>query len=118
MKGKRWSSLKRCAVALLAPICVAGFVATGHAGTTTGQISTIAIVAGAGGAPGSLDFRVFLVGNPVICNGNYFAYVNVSDSNYNAIAANVLSARAMSAPISLTWAQQSNGYCELTSIQW
>jgi hypothetical protein len=76
------------------------------------------IVTEAGGAPGHIDLRVYLVGNPVICNNSDFLYLNASDNQYQTLVANILTARSMSASIAFTWTQQSNGYCEITSIQW
>lgn len=87
-------------------------------GFSSGQVGTVYVIASAGGAPGLYDFRVFLAGNPVICNGNAFAYVNTSDANYSTIVANVLSARALGATLNIAWTQQSNTYCLIDFIWW
>jgi hypothetical protein len=74
---------------------------------------------GAGaGAPNQYDFRVTLVGAPVICNGQTWAYVNQNDVSYDAIMANILQARAMGVGITLTWTQSSTGYCYIDYVAW
>lgn len=70
------------------------------------------------GAPGGLDFRVTLTGNPVFCSGYTFAYSNITDANYNAIVAGILAARALGATVTVYWNTSSTGYCQISSIVW
>jgi hypothetical protein len=77
----------RLFLTILATVWLSGVAGVADAlGTaSTGQIGQVLVTGSADGAPGIEDFRVFLTGNPVICNGNTWAYVNISDANYNAI---------------------------------
>jgi hypothetical protein len=114
---KRYRVFMRRAVTFVAMICSVGVIAPVYAANPIiGQIGTAFVVGSAAGA--SQDFRVYLAGNPVICNGQTWAYVNIADPNYNAIVANILAARAMGASITLYWAQQTNGYCEISFFSW
>jgi hypothetical protein len=81
--------------------------------TVQGTVGTVETVGSGAGAPGNLDFRVQLSGNPVICNGQIFAYVNLSDANYNAMVANILGAKAAGWGVTLNVAQDATGYCQL-----
>ncbi len=58
--------------------------------------------------------RVYLAGNPVICNGQPWAYVNMSDANYSAITAGILAAKASGGVSTIYGTQDSQGYCQLT----
>jgi hypothetical protein len=84
----------------------------------TGQIGEILVLGAADGAQGVADFRVYLSGSPTICNGYTWAYVNASDYNYQAIVADILTARSAGATVSLYWIQQSNGFCEISYLSW
>jgi hypothetical protein len=107
----------RRAAALVATMCSVGVIAPALAANPIiGPIGTVLVVGSAAGS--SQDFRVYLAGNPVICNGQIWAYVNIADANYNAIVANILAARAMGASITLYWVQQANGYCEISFFNW
>ena len=102
---------------LLMMLSAVGLSAAAYAdGLVSGQVAIVQTVGSGSGAPGNYDFRVFPVGNPVICNGQNWAFVNVTDANYQAIVANILAARAMGAAVSLNWTQTSNGYCQIDSI--
>jgi hypothetical protein len=105
---------------LLVVGCIFGFISAAHAtsGSANGQVGGLEIVGSGGGAPSNFAFRVFLVGQPVICNGQVWAYVNTDDANYNAIVANVLSARALGIAVTLNWNQDSLGYCQLAYMSW
>jgi hypothetical protein len=103
-----------CSIFCLIGICVP---ALSFAGSTSGQISSFALLGSLDGAPGAEDFRVYL-GGTVFCNSNTWAYVNISDANYQVIVANLLSARVLGASVNINWEQQSNGYCEIDSVTW
>jgi hypothetical protein len=108
----------KTAMNLMASLCLLASAIPAFAdGSITGQIAALLTVGSASGAPGNYDFRVFLVGNPVICNGQSWAFLNVTDSNYNSIVANILSARASGAIITLNWVPVSN-YCQIGSVSW
>jgi hypothetical protein len=114
---KGYRVFMRRAVTLVATICSVGVIAPVYAANPSiGQIGTALVVGSAAGA--SQDFRVYLAGNPVICNGQTWAYVNTGDYNYNAIVANILAARAVGATITLYWVQQTNGLCQISFFSW
>ncbi len=97
------------------------FVSFAHAQqqANTGKVSQIDAVAGAGGAPGNYDFRVFLVGNPTLCaapNQPYWAYVNTNDANYKTITSLVTVALLTGKTIVLHAAPAANGYCQITYL--
>jgi hypothetical protein len=112
--------IERYLKSLLATVCVIGSISVAHAqtGYITGQVGSITALAAGAGAPNSYDFRVTLVGGPVICNGQNFAFLNEPDANYVAIVANVLSARAMGVPVTLIWTQTPTGYCQIDYMTW
>jgi hypothetical protein len=105
--------------ALLAAVCAVGATVPALAGgSVTGTVSLIEALGSGSGAPGGLDFRVHFAGDPVFCSGLTWAYVNVTDANYNTIVANVLTARASGAAITVFWIAGSTGYCQISSVQW
>jgi hypothetical protein len=105
--------------ALLAALCAVAVTGPAHAGgSVTGTVSLIETLGSGSGAPGGLDFRVHFAGDPVFCGGYTWAYVNVTDANYNTIVANVLTARATGAAITVIWIAGSTGYCQISSVQW
>jgi len=90
-------------------------VGTARAETiVVGQVARIETVTSAAGAPGNYDLRVYLVGSPVICNNQVWAYVNVTDANYSATVANVLATKATGSTATLHVLQDSGGFCHLT----
>jgi hypothetical protein len=105
---------------LLALGCIIGCISTAYAtsGSSVGQVGVAETIGSAGGAPGNFDFRVYLLGGPVICNGQIWAYVNSTEANYNAIVANILSARASGASVTLNWNQDGSGYCHISYMSW
>lgn len=96
------------AAAGLALICT--FAARAQT-AVSGQVATVEIVAGGGGAPGNGDFRVYLSGSLVQCNGQTWSYVNATDPNYKGILGGILTARASGLPVTLYVSQDSSGYC-------
>jgi hypothetical protein len=78
-----------------------------------GQVGTVEPIGSGAGAPGAYDFRVYLIGNPVVCNGNTWAYINTTDANYQALVASLLMAKAIGSSVSFAIAQDSAGYCQL-----
>jgi hypothetical protein len=113
-------TITRClARVLLALLCAVGATVPALAnGSLSGTVSTVATLGSGSGAPGGLDFRVYLTGNPAFCSGNTWAYLNVTDANYSAIVASILSARAMGATITIYWIIGTSGYCQISSVQW
>jgi hypothetical protein len=80
------------------------------------MVSSVWAYGSGGGAPGNYDFRVYLSGYPVVCDGQTWGYVNVSDANYNVIAASVLSAKAAGYSITMYIAEDANGYCHIDAM--
>jgi hypothetical protein len=78
-----------------------------------GQVGTVETLGSGAGAPNNLDFRIYLVGNPVICNGNSWAYINTTDANYQALVANLLTAKAAGFSVTLAISQDGSGYCQI-----
>jgi hypothetical protein len=121
MRADLGTLLARHTRRLLVAACIIGAISSAHAAGTPapgGTVGTITLVGSGTGAPGAYDFRVSLVGNPVICNGQIWAYINVTDANYSAITASILEAKAMGAPIQLYYTQGSDGYCLIDWMQW
>jgi len=118
--SRRLHILVRWILGLCATIGLVGAIGLAHAAGTpiAGQIGTVLAVGSADGALGIGDFRVYLVGNPVICNGSNWAYTDISDANYQVIVANILTAKATAAPVTLYWIQDSVGNCEITFVSW
>ena len=107
-----WGILQLASATL---ICTLGMIGTAEADTVVfGQIARIETITSAGGAPGNYDFRVYLLGSPVICNGQIWAYVNASDANYHATVANVLAAKATASTGTLHVIQDAAGLCQIT----
>jgi hypothetical protein len=94
-------------------LCCVGAGGAAYAGEITGQIGRLDTVAAGGGAPNNYDFRVYLVGSTVICNGQTWAYVNSGEVNYSTIVANLLAAAATGAGVGLIATQDSVGFCHL-----
>jgi hypothetical protein len=68
------------------------------ANQVTGTVRTTQTVAGAAGAPGNGDFRVWLNNVPSICPGatdETFAFINSTDPDFKAVVAAVTMAYAM-----------------------
>ena len=105
---------------LLVVGCIIGGISAAYAqsGVSVGQVGAVEIVGSGSGAPGNFDFRVYIAGGAVVCNGQTWAYVNTTDANYNAIVANILSARALGAQVTLNWIQSSSGYCQIGYMSW
>jgi hypothetical protein len=119
MRTKLFGSFVRRAFVLVATICLVGVSVQAYAvGNSSGQIGEILVLGSLDGAPGNEDFRVYLAGDPVICNGNTWAYVNISDANYQAIVANILTARTAGVTVTMYWIQQTNGFCEIEYMYW
>jgi hypothetical protein len=114
-------SFARYLRACVAAACIVGAAMPAHgagAPAPAGTIGNITIIGSGSGAPGAWDFRVYLTGSPVICNGQTWAYINSTDANYAAITANLMEARALGAVVQLYWVQTSDGYCQIAWMQW
>lgn len=81
----------------------------------SGKIIQLEVIGPGGGAPGNYDFRIHLTGNIVICNGQTWAYLNLTDSNYAAMVANVLAAKASGVSVTLN-VTQVGAYCQLSYL--
>jgi hypothetical protein len=119
VKTTTTSFFVRHARVLFAALWVLGATVPAHAGgTVTGTVGAITVLGSGSGAPGGLDFRVNLMGNPEFCNGYTWGYVNVTDANYGTIVASILSARTSGATINIVWIVGSTGYCQISSVEW
>jgi hypothetical protein len=85
-------------------------------GSNSGTIAAFKVIASAGGAPGSQDFRVSLSGLSTLCPGQATAYVNTTDANYLAIWRNLISAREHGSTVTIAWQTDASGFCQITSI--
>jgi hypothetical protein len=80
-------------------------------GTTGGTITFIDVTTD------NYGFRVTLAGSPALCgNQNTWAYITTTDSNYNAFAAALLSAKETGDGIVLYATRDASGYCHLGYI--
>jgi hypothetical protein len=117
--SKTFCLLGRSAKARLALTCAIGFVASANAGTAigvSGVVSSIALISNLEGAPGNYDLRVALASGAISgCNAG-FLYVNLSDANYNAIAAYMINAKNTGATIIFTYFVDSNGFCHIGDL--
>jgi len=103
---------------VLRAICLFGLIGSAQAaGPMTGQVGLIVNLGSGNGTQGQGDFRVYFQGQPVICNGTPWAYVNTTDYNYQAIVSNILTARSNGLPITIYWVQTSVG-CEISQVEW
>jgi hypothetical protein len=68
------------------------------------------------GAPGNFDYRFFLVGNPTVCNGQQWAYINITDANYTALVSGLMLAKSLGSTLTFYVNQDSQGYCQLAYI--
>ena len=85
-------------------------------GSNSGTIAAFKVIASAGGAPGSQDFRVSLSGLSTLCPGQATAYVNTSDANYQAIWRNLISAREHGTSVTITWITDASGFCHIENV--
>ncbi len=85
-------------------------------GPITGTVGTLEVIGSGAGAPGNLDFRFYLAGNPVICNGQPWAYINTTDANYSALVSSLMLAKSLGSTVSFYVNQDSQGYCQLAYI--
>jgi hypothetical protein len=109
----------RSAKAWLALTCAIGYVATAHAQSAMGVlgvVSSVALTSTLRGAPGNEDLRIYLVSGAVSgCNGG-FLYLNLTDANYNAIAAYMINAKNTGVTIAFTYFVDSNGFCHIGDL--
>ncbi len=109
-----FSSFERASTFFAALACLTAVVTPALADTQAqGQISSMWFVGSAGGAPGNYDVRVILANNPVICNNQIWAYINVGDANYSAMVAGLLAAKASGNTVLLDVTTDGAGYCHL-----
>ncbi|HZT01163.1 MAG TPA: hypothetical protein VFA39_02725 [Steroidobacteraceae bacterium] len=83
------------------------------AAAVQGQIGLLEFVGGGAGAPGNFDFRIFLIGNPVICAGQTWTYINGTEANYNTLVAATLSAKASGGAVTLHVDPDTQGFCHI-----
>jgi hypothetical protein len=82
-----------------------------------GQLGSVQIDGAGAGAPGGYDFRVYLSTGGIICGGFNWAYVNVGESNYQAVVAGVLAAKALGSSVKLDVTPDGGtGYCHLAYV--
>ena len=110
LKGTRFHLLGSMFALLLTAQLASAFT------ETTGQVGAVEIVGSGASAPGNYDFRVYLVGTPIICNGEPWVYINTNDANYNALVASILTAKSLGSTVNFFWTQASNGFCQLDYI--
>jgi hypothetical protein len=90
--------------------------ASAYIGPIAGEIGTVEVIGSGGGAPGNFDFRIFFANNPVICNGQAWAYINTSDVNYGAMVSSLLTAKALGSSVTIYVNQDARGFCQLAYI--
>lgn len=62
----------------------------------------------------TLDFRIFLVGGPILWNDQTWTYINSTEANCNALVASALAAKAAGDTVVLHVELDSgSGYCHL-----
>jgi hypothetical protein len=79
-------------------------------GTPTGFISAVEV------NPGVQAFRVYMTNVSVMCGSNSWAYLSVTDSNYNAMAATLLSAKVAGTSVTLYLTLDGSSYCHIGDI--
>jgi hypothetical protein len=91
------------------------FTALAWDGAVAGKVAVIDVTGG-----DNYGFRISLEGNPSLCgNGNTWAYINQSDSNYQTYAAVLLAAKLAQKDVTVYSVQESisgKGYCKMGYI--
>ncbi len=77
-------------------------------GIVVGTIATIDVTAG-----NNYGFRIYFEGAPPMCNGQNWAYLLDTDSNYNAYLASMLTAKVSNLGVTVWVNQDSSGYCHI-----
>lgn len=101
---------------LIATACAAAAGAAHADSNVAGTIISLWTVGAAGGAPGNYDFRVYLSGYPVFCNGQTWVYLNSTEANYSAMVSNLMEAKALGSNVTLYFQQDSTGFCHLSLV--
>jgi hypothetical protein len=78
-------------------------------GTPAGVISAVEV------NPGVQAFRVYMTNVSVMCGSNNWAFLSVTDSNYNAMAATLLSAKLSGSTVTL-FLTIDGSYCHIGDI--
>jgi lipopolysaccharide export system protein LptA len=81
----------------------------------SGQVGQLDIYA-TQSAKSMQGLRVYLQGNPVICNNQIWAYADTADGNYKAMVASLLAAKYSNSTIKLSVVQDIAGNCRLSAI--
>ncbi|SNB46511.1 hypothetical protein [Geobacter sp. DSM 9736] len=80
-------------------------------GAVSGRIGVVDVTSGH-----NYGFRIQLEGNPVICNGQYWAYLLDTDSNYKAYVAALLAAKISNLTVGVNVNTDGSGYCHIGYI--
>jgi hypothetical protein len=78
-------------------------------GTPNGVISAVEV------NPGVQAFRVYMTNVSVMCGSSNWAFLSVTDSNYNAMAATLLSAKLTGSSVTLFLTLEGS-YCHIGDI--
>jgi len=107
----------------LIPILAAiGFA--GPANATSGENSGVILSATVSATSGSRDFKITLgtrTGSQIVqlntlCPGQDFAYINVTDTNYDAVVKNIAAAITFKSTAYVYWTVDASGYCHITQL--
>ena len=111
-RTRLWSvRLITAAAVLLSQIASAGTV------QVTSQLGSIQTLGYGSGAPGNYDVRIYLINGGTICSGYNWAYINITDANYQSLVSNLLTAK--SAGSTVIWdvtPDSGTGYCHLNDM--
>ncbi|MBB5367517.1 MULTISPECIES: hypothetical protein [unclassified Janthinobacterium] len=109
--------MKKIFAALL--MTLASLQASAWDGVTSGKITRIEGVGGAGGA-GNFDFRVYLSAGTPPCPTNnvpppLWSYINAADANYKSIVSMLLMAQASNKTVTI-YSNNAAGYCQIAWV--
>jgi hypothetical protein len=88
-------------------------------GVVRAKVATVDVVGSAGGAPSNYDLRLSLEGGPTMCGASTpnWAYANISDVNYRAMVALMLTAQSTGKSVEVYSYRDAAGYCRVGYIK-
>jgi hypothetical protein len=112
MKSGRLRTFITAGLASAAMLGVGASPAFAVDGTVTGAVSKLDMTEAT-----NLAFRVYLSGSPAMCgNANTWAYVEVSDTNYQGYVSFVMSAWMANKTLTIYSNRDASGYCQIIYI--
>jgi hypothetical protein len=104
---------KRIAVGVALIGSAFGFLSSAWAwdGMVRGKVTQLDLVP----SDSNYSFRVYLLGYPNLCGSVNWAYLNDTDSNYNALVAGLMAAKSSNSDV-MIYTTLVGGYCHIGYI--